>query len=135
MNLIRRGSSRSAVNHTSPPHGRSTSLRCSLNGAVPPLLLTYELLDPIQPARELRHGCRIRDSYVLSGSECLARYHRDVLFGEKFLRKLKRRRNPAAECDGDVGIRVEGALRFGDLHAGNSAKALHDVIAPLAVFG
>src|SRR5258708_2668124 len=64
MNLIRRGSSGSAVYHTSLPQGRSTTFGCSLNRAAP-LLLTYEFLDPIQPARQLLHGRRVTYAHIV----------------------------------------------------------------------
>src|SRR5260370_8894437 len=87
MNLIRRGSStfcpepRGAVYQTSLPQGRSTTFGCSFNGAVPPLLLTYKFLDPIQPARNLLHRCRVRDSHVLRGAERSAPTNRNARSG------------------------------------------------------
>src|SRR5260370_36628443 len=93
MNLIRRGSwtfcpePRGAVYQTSLPQGRSTTFGCSLNGAVPPLLLTYKFLDPIQPAPELLHRCRIRDAHVLRGPERFARHNVNVRSGQESFRK------------------------------------------------
>src|SRR5260370_12739610 len=65
MNLIRRGSStfcpepRGAAYQTSLPQGRSTTFDCSLNGAVPPLLLPYNFLDPTHPPPAPTHICPI----------------------------------------------------------------------------
>src|ERR1051326_3044761 len=100
MNFTNRGNSSSAVNQISPPHGRSTTLRCSRTGR--PFVVTvfsiagipasdllspvpHKLLDPIEAPRQLRNGSRVRDPDMFSRPEGFARNNRDLRLGQELL--------------------------------------------------